>query len=69
MELLKVGTIVRLKQRTIEGPIKRIAISENGEQLTYIVHYVDENGDGHQRHFTPDELELVPPPEEKKETT
>lgn len=61
MTTMKAGTIVRLKQPTITGPVieRKFDAADN---LVLLVEYTDADGELHQRWFKSDDMEAVEQP-------
>lgn len=49
------GDMVKLKAITPEGPVQSISMDDEGN-VTYLISWVNENGEEHQRWFSEDVL-------------
>ena len=53
----KKGDVVRAKAVVPQGPVLKLRMDEDSGVVSYLIEWVDENGDTQQRWFTEDQLE------------
>lgn len=58
-ERFKKGAPVRQRVKIIEGEVKDVAFDADSDTFRYLVSYVDETGEQHERWFAHDEIEAV----------
>ncbi|MGH2501730.1 MAG: hypothetical protein ACRDID_04350 [Ktedonobacterales bacterium] len=59
--MLKAGTAVSVKRTLLLGKVKRLVTVNDGQDLEYLVGYLDHDGVEQERHFSMDAVEVLEP--------